>query len=130
MTREQRLDGEGILRVRTLARVGVTAAALVALAYFIASMSAKTAVVAFDEPIPSGQTFVQFALGMAIVLGWSVLSGVEAAWRDDGESTAAWWEPFVFAALPRFIGGIVLLFVIVGIEFGLEALGVGLGASG
>lgn len=70
---------------------------------------------------------VQFALVFALILGWAVGAGLEAAWRDRGD-TSTDWEAFAYGVLPRLIGGIAVFFVVVGIEFGFEAMGVGLGS--
>jgi heme A synthase len=119
--------------VGTPTRIALTVAALVALGVFVALIGANTVVVAFDEPLAAGHVGVQAALALAIVLGWALLSGVEAVWKDepddDNRTSSEWWAPFTFAALPRIFVGVPLVLVILGIDFGLEALGVGLGGS-
>jgi hypothetical protein len=109
-------------------KLAFTVGAFIAAGLFIAVISADTSIEAFDEPGTPGKFSIQFALAIALILGWALGAGVEAAW-DDEKQTTEWWAPFVFAALPRLFGGIVVFFVVVAIEIGFEALGVGLGAE-
>jgi hypothetical protein len=114
--------------VRTLGRIALTLGTLAVLGYFVAAISAQTEIGAFDEPGTAGKFGIHTTLGFALVLGWALGSAVEAAWDNDKETTE-WWAPFAFAALPRLFGGVVLLFVVVFIAAGFEALGVGLGGQ-
>jgi hypothetical protein len=114
----------------TWIKCGLALGALVALGVFITVISADTSIEAYNEPGTPGKFGIQFSLGVAIVLGWALLSAVEAAWKVEDKADddySDWWGPFVLAALPRLIGGIVVFFVVVVIGLGFEALGLGLG---
>jgi hypothetical protein len=120
--------------VRTFCRLLLTVGVLVALGYFTAAISATTEITAFNDSSTPGTLSIQFALGIAIVLGWASGAGVERLWsgvRDQG-------EPFADdlagdaasaggAAFMRATAGILAFFLVVGIAFAFEALGVGLG---
>ena len=114
--------------MRTLARIALTVGTLAVLGYFVAAISADTEIVASDEPGTPGKFDIYTALTFALILGWALGAGVEAAW-DDEKQGSDWWEPYVFATFPRLLIGIVLFFVIQGFGFGFEALGVGLGGQ-
>jgi hypothetical protein len=115
--------------VWSLARVALTLLAFAMAGFFVAAMGTKIGPVrAFNEPGVPGFFGYQFVAGFAIVLGWTLGSAVEAVWKGSDERAADTpWELFMLAVLPRLIGGVVVFIVIMGLEFGFEALGVGLG---
>jgi hypothetical protein len=64
-----------------------------------------------------------------VVLGWALLAAVEEIWRDrDDDPAESLWH-FFSQASARAMAGLVVFFVVVGIEIGFESLGVGLGAG-
>lgn len=115
--------------MRTLARVLLTLAAVVIVGYFIAAMGGQVGPVrAFDEPAVPGKFGYQFVVAFALIIGWAVGAGLEDMWRKpDGDRTEEPWWPLATGIAARLLAGIVLFFLIVGVDFGFEALGVGLG---
>lgn len=102
-----------------------TLIALVLLGYFVAAMGTEIGTPrAASEPGVPGEFGYRFAMGFAIIIGWAVLSGAEALWKDDGGEP---WERFFFAAAPRLLIGVPIFVVVLFIVFAFEALGVGLG---
>ena len=115
--------------MRESVKYALTLGTLVALGYFIAWMAGNTYIAATDEPGTTGKFGIYFALGFAVVLGWALLSGLEAVWKKQDDPPDEWWAPVAFAVFPRLFGGTFVFFIVVFIAFGFERLGVGLGAE-
>jgi hypothetical protein len=86
--------------VRTFVSAALTLGAFIALGYFVAEIGAETLIQAFDEPGTPGKIPIQFSLGFAVVVGWALLSAVEAVWKEDDDPPDEWWATFAFAAFP------------------------------
>ncbi len=115
-------------RVWWLARFTLTLLVLLVMGYFIAAMGTEIGPLrAFNEPGVPGKYGYQFVMGFALVLGWALGTAVEAMWNGRTDRTTPPWELLFSAILPRLLGGLVIFFALTGIEFGFEALGVGLG---
>jgi hypothetical protein len=71
---------------------------------------------------------VQSAIAFALILGWAVGSAVEHAWRSEEPHRDDFLFGIAGAALARLLGGTLVFLTIMGIDFGFEALGIGLGA--
>jgi hypothetical protein len=69
---------------------------------------------------------IQCSLAFVFIIGWAVGRGVEDVWTEDESSQWDLWWTATQAIVGRVLIGVVL-FVVVVIEIGFEALGVGLG---
>jgi hypothetical protein len=103
-----------------LARIALTLSTLVLAGFFIAAMGTEVGPLrAFDKPATPGLFGYQFVMGFAIILGWALGGAVEAVWKGAQQrATETPWELFAMAALPRLLGGLLVFFAIMGIEFG------------
>jgi hypothetical protein len=106
--------------VETFRKLAVTLAALAALGYFIAW--AESSIEASMDAAATAA--LPICLGVALVLGWALGAAGEVLWNDNQEKGSAWWEPFVFTAINRLLGGGALLCVVFFIAVLLAEIGV------
>src|SRR3954452_18727065 len=111
-----------------MVRFALTVASLALVAVILAVIGADAAVrPPGANSVPTGKMSVEFALALAVALGWAMGSALERFWgnntKDRDWRGTAWG--LLEQLLPRVLLGIVLFVVLTGLVLGVEVLGVG-----